>query len=94
MIEIPENDKKRDFENEVDEACQVVVDDFTKHGRDWAEVGCTEAMYHPAPGFLTDVLCEVATRFKARGYHAHFAYNQKGTRYALVVTKYATNKDL
>lgn len=94
-MEIPENDVKRDFEGEVESACDEAITDFARHPKaDWAEIGCTEALYHHVPAFNVDVLVEVARRFKAKGYFAHWAVNQKGRRYGLMVTKHPTNKDI
>ena len=93
-MEIPENDMKRDIDAEVERACKVVVDDFAKYRRKFAEVGCTEALYHETPAFNVDVLLRVAELFKAKGYFAHWNYSQKGTRYGMTIAKYASNNDI
>lgn len=94
MICIPENDRKRDFDAEVEHACRIIVDDFAKYKRDSAKVGCTEALYHGSPAFNVDVLLRVAGMFKAKGYFAHWNHSQKGTRYGLTIAKYASNRDI
>lgn len=93
-MEIPENDMKRDIDAEIERACKVAVDDFTNYKRDFAEVGCTEALYHETPAFNVDVLLRVAELFKAKGYFARWNYSQKGTRYGLTIAKYASNNDI
>lgn len=93
-MEIPENDMKRNIDAEVERACKVVVDDFAKYRRNFAEVGCTEALYHETPAFNVDVLLRVAELFKAKGYFARWNYNQMRTRYGMTIAKYASNNDI
>ena len=93
-MEIPENDMKRDIDAEVERACKVVVDDFAKYRRNFAEVGCTEALYHDTPAFNVDVLLRMAELFKAKGYFARWNYNQMRTRYGMTIAKYASNNDI
>ena len=93
-MEIPENDVKRNIDDEVERACRVVLDDFARNRRNYAEVGCTEALYHECPAFNVDVLLVVAGLFKAKGYFAHWNYSIKGTRYGLTIAKYASNNDI
>ena len=59
-MEIPENDMKRNIDAETERACKVIVDDFAKYKKNFAQVGCTEALYHDTPAFNVDILLRVA----------------------------------
>lgn len=90
MTEIPANPSPRNFEAEVDKAVAEVLRNM--------ETGCVGAlsMNHGCSHLhvLNDVAAEVAARFKAKGYHAHYCHAVNGTAYALEITTYPTNHDI
>ena len=90
MIKIPENPNPRNFEAEVDKAVAEVLKSLGS--------GCAGAlsMNHGRSHFrvMNDVAAEVAARFKAKGYHAHYCRACDGTAYALEITTYPTNHDI
>ena len=91
MIEIPENPMPRDFQQEVDAAVEEVLKGLNSSGR----VGAL-SVNHGTSHFhvMNDVASEVAARFKAKGYHAHYCYSVRGVAYALEITTYPTNHDI
>lgn len=91
-IEIPENPNRRDFGSEVDEAVKSVLTDLQKPGSRAGALSVNHGQSHMH--VRLDVAAEVATRFKAKGYYAHYCYAVTGTAYALEITTYPTNHDI
>ena len=90
MTEIPANPSPRNFEAEVDKAVAEVLKSMgsghvgalsVNHGQSHCRV-------------MNDVAAEVAARFKAKGYHAHYCHAVDGTAYALEITTYPTSHDI
>lgn len=93
MIEIPANPSQRNFEAEVDRAVEEVLKSMRLHPQHRAGA---LSVNHGGSHFhvLNDVADEVARRFKAKGYHAHYCYSVKGTAHTLEITTYPTNNDI
>lgn len=91
MIDIPENPTPRNFQKEVDEAVEEVLKGLKSSDR----VGAL-SVNHGTSHFqvMNDVAHEVAQRFKAKGYHAHYCYSVRGVAYTLEITTYPTNNDI
>ena len=98
MIEIPNNTTANDTETQVEKAISAVLTDprFEKlgfsdrikvnHGsanEEWGEVWV-----------INKIADEIARRFKAKGYYAHYCLSITGTAYSLTITKKPTNHDI
>lgn len=90
MIKIPENPSPRNFEAEVDKAVAEVLKSVGSGRTGALSVNYGQSYFH----VMNDVAAEVAARFKAKGYHAHYCRACNGTAYALEITTYPTNHDI
>lgn len=86
MTEIPANPNPRDFEAEVDAAVAEVLKSMGKSSGHRAGAlsvnhGCSH--FH----VMNDVAAEVAARFKAKGYHAHYCHAVDGTAHTLEIER-------
>lgn len=91
MVNIPENPTPRNFQKEVDKAVEKVLEELTASGRAGAlSVNHGTSHFH----VMNDVAHEVAERFKAKGYHAHYCHSVHGVAYSLEITTYPTNTDI
>lgn len=90
MTEIPENPSPRNFEAEVDKAVAEVLKSMGTGCVGALSVNHGESHFH----VMNDVAAEVAARFKAKGYHAHYCHSVRGVAYALEITTYPTNHDI
>ncbi len=100
MIEIPTNTKvnDNDFDTKVEKAISAVLTDpkFEKFGFS-SRIVMNHARADKDSGdvwVLDNVAYEVAKRFKAKGYFAHYCKSIKGIAYCLEITKYPTNHDI
>ena len=93
MTKIPANPNRRDFEAEVDKA---VVEVLKSMGTGPGHRAGALSVNHGVSHFhvMNDVAAEVAARFKAEGYHAHYCHAVDGTAHALEITTYPTNHDI
>ncbi len=90
MTEIPANPNPRNFEAEVDRAVAEVLKSLGSGRAGALSVNHGESHFH----VMNDVAAEVAARFKARGYYAHYCHSVRGVAYALEITTYPTNHDI
>ena len=90
MTEIPVNPSPRNFEAEVDKAVAEVLKSMGTGRVGALSVNHGQSHFH----VMNDVAAEVVTRFKAKGYHAHYCHSIHGVAYALEITTYPTNHDI
>lgn len=95
MIDIPKNPTPRDFDAEVDKAVEAVLKDMqsSPHGVGALSVNHGSMRFH----VMNDVAARVASLFKEKGYHAHYAHYchaVDGTPYLLEITPYPTDHDI
>lgn len=93
MTEIPVNPNQRDFKAEVDVAVKEVLKDMERSPEH--RCGCL-SLNHGLSHFrvMNDVAAEVAARFKAKGYYAHYCHSIQGVVHTLEITTYPTNHDI
>lgn len=93
MTEIPINPRRRNFEEEVDKAVAEVLKSMgSGHGDRAGALSVNHGTSHFH--VMNDVAAEVAARFKAKGYHAHYCHSIQGNAYALEITTYPTSNDI
>lgn len=98
MIEIPNNTTANDTETKVEKAISAVLTDprFEEFGfSDRIKVNHGSATEKWGEVWVRNMIAdEIARRFKAKGYYAHYCHSIKGTAYCLTITKYPTNNDI
>ena len=100
MIEIPQNSQTDDFEAKVDKAIRAVLNDkrFDATKNSYSDVlQMNHAIVDKSRGEIKiseKVAEEVARRFKAKGYFAHYCTSIYGRPYTLTITTYPTDNDI
>ena len=98
MIEIPNNTTANDTETQVEKAISAVLTDprFEKFGfSDRIKMNHGSATEEWGEVWVRNMVAdEIARRFKAKGYYAHYCLSIKGIAYNLTITKYPRNKDI